>query len=508
MSARNVSALPIMLVVYGLALLAGGVLPLAFAPLGWYWLAVLSPAVLFLLAVRLPKRAALWASYFFGLGYFGVGVSWVFISIDRYGSGPVAAMLVTVGFVALLALFPWSVVFLVRTLSARMNGVALWFGLPAAWVLSEWVRLWFLTGFPWLFLGYSQIGTPLAAIAPVFGVLGVSFVVTVMAGGLAWMILRLSLRRLGITSGALVALSLGISLLDREWTEPVVAKPLSIALVQGNVEQDRKWESGALAFTLRRYRALTQPYAGTDLIVWPETAVPAWFDQTSEYLDRLQVRLGERGSTLMLGIPMRTRQGEAYNSAVSLARPSQFYYKRHLVPFGEYVPLRRFVGPWLNILGAPLEDFRAGQQPQLLYASGMPIGALICFDVVFGAEVTDLLPTAQLLVNLSNDAWFGDSLGPHQHLQITQMRAVETGRPLVRSTNTGLTAVIDHNGQLLARAPQFEPTVLQAEVTPRTGTTPYVRWQDKPVLAIVGIVLVVLVGVGKRDKRNSVSLSA
>ena len=501
-SARNATVFSGMCAVYALALLVGAVLPLAFAPLGWYWLAVLSPAVLFLLAARLPKRQALWASYFFGLGYFGVGVSWVFISISRYGSGPVTAMLVTVGFVALLALFPWSAVFLVRTLCPRMGGFALWLGLPAAWVLSEWARLWFLTGFPWLFLGYSQIGTPLAAIAPVFGVLGVSFVVAVMAGALAWTALRFSLRRLAIASGALVALLIGARLLDREWTEPV-AKPLSIALVQGNVEQDRKWKPEALAFTLRRYRALTQPYAGTDLIVWPETAVPAWFDQASEYLDRLQTRLGARGSTLILGIPVRTDQGQAYNAAVSLARPRRFYYKRHLVPFGEYVPLRGLVGPWLNILGAPVEDFSAGQRPRLLYASGVPIGALICFDVAFGAEVADLLPAAQLLVNLSNDAWFGDSLGPHQHLQIAQMRAIETGRPLLRSTNTGLTAVIDHNGQLLARAPQFEPTVLPAEVTPRTGSTPYVRWRDKPVLAFIGIALSVLVGVGRKGKRNS-----
>ena len=500
--ARNITVFPGLLAVYSVALLAGALLPLAFAPLGWYWLAVLSPAALFLLAAHLPKRQALWTSYFFGLGYFGVGVSWVFISISRYGSGPALAMFLTAAFVALLALFPWSAIFLVRTLCSRTGGFALWLGLPAAWVLSEWVRLWFLTGFPWLFLGYSQIGTPLAAIAPVFGVLGVSFVVAVMAGALAWTMLRFSLWRLAITSGALVALLLGTSLLDREWTEPV-AKPLSVALVQGNMKQDRKWKPEALAFTLRRYRALTQPYAGTDLIVWPETAVPAWFGQASEYLDRFQTRLGARGSTLILGIPVRTDQGQAYNAAVSLARPRRFYYKRHLVPFGEYVPLRGLVGPWLNILGAPVEDFSAGQRPRLLYASGVPIGALICLDVAFGAEVADLLPAAQLLVNLSNDAWFGDSLGPHQHLQIAQMRAIETGRPLLRSTNTGLTAMIDHNGQALARAPQFESTVLPAEVTPRTGTTPYVRWRDKPGLAFIGIALSMLVWAGKRQRDSS-----
>lgn len=485
---------------YGLALFAGAVLPLAFAPVGWSWLAVLSPAVLFILAAGLTKRPSLWAAYLFGLGYFGVGVSWVFISISRYGSGLVMATLVTMGFVALLALFPLSAIYLVRMLRPQMDGLALWLGLPAAWVLSEWARLWFLSGFPWLFLGYSQVDTQLASIAPVFGVLGVSFVLALLAGVLAWVGLHPTLRRTVIGVGVLGALFIGASLLDREWPRPV-AEPVSVALVQGNMPQDMKWKPQMLPLTLKRYRALTEPYASADLIVWPETAIPTWYDLAVGDLDRIQSQLGTHGATLILGIPVRTDQGEAYNAAVSLGRPPRFYYKRHLVPFGEYIPLRGLLGPLLNILGAPVTDFSAGQNPRLLRAGDLPIGALICYDIAFGAEVADLLPKAQLLVNLSNDAWFGDSLGPHQHLQIAQMRAIETGRPLLRATNTGLTAVIDHDGRLLARAPQFEATVLTAEVIPRTGATPYVRWRDKPVLALIVVALGLLVVLRVASKR-------
>ncbi|MFC3105482.1 apolipoprotein N-acyltransferase [Salinisphaera aquimarina] len=473
------------------ALLAGAALPLAFAPVDWYWLAVLSPAVLFALVSRLRERDALWVAYLFGVGYFGTGVSWVYISIDRYGSGPVAAAAVTLVFIALLAVFPWSAIYLVRKLRPQMDGVALWLGLPAAWVLTEWVRLWFLTGFPWLFLGYSQVSTPLAALAPVFGVLGVSLVLTIIAGGLAWFCLRPNICRAALTVGAIAAVWAGVALLDREWTYPT-SKPLSVALIQGNMAQDNKWKPETLPSTLKRYRNLTQPYLGTDLIVWPETALPIWYDQADVYLGRIKSQLGKHGSTLILGIPVRTEQGDAYNSAVRLGDPAAFYYKRHLVPFGEYIPLRNALGPVLNLLGAPVTDFTEGKRPRLLDVGDVPVGALICFDVAFGGEVADLLPDARLLVNITNDAWFGDSLGPQQHLQIAQMRAIETGRPLLRAANTGITAVVDHNGRLLARAAQFEVNSISAEVTPRRGMTPYGRWRDYPVLAMIALTALAL----------------
>lgn len=249
------------------------------------------------------------------------------------------AAVVTTAFVALLALFPWLAVYGVRKLRPRMDGVALWFGLPAAWVLSEWIRIWFLTGFPWLFLGYSQTDTPLANIAPVFGVLGVSFGVALLAGGLAWVCLRPGIKRVAV--GVIVALGIlsGAALLDRDWTTPA-AEPLSVALLQGNIAQDKKWDPMYRAMTLERYRRLTAQHWGADLIVWPEAAVPVWYGQAAEYLAALERAAREAGSALVLGVPVRDDEGNAYNAVISLSEPPTFYYKRHLVPFGEYVPLR------------------------------------------------------------------------------------------------------------------------------------------------------------------------
>jgi apolipoprotein N-acyltransferase len=189
----------------------------------------------------------------------------------------------------------------------------------------------------------------------------------------------------------------------------------------------------------------------------------------------------------MIGVPIREEDGRTYNAVTSLSDPSGFYYKRHLVPFGEYVPFREFLGSSLDVLGAPMSDFTPGREAHVLKAAGVPVGALICYEAVFGAEVTEFLPEAQLLVNVSNDAWFGSSLGPFQHFQMVRMRAIETGRDLLRATNTGITAAVSYEGKVLTRAPQFRVATLSAEVTPRTGATPYVRWRDWPVLGVIAL---------------------
>jgi|TARA_R100001244_G_scaffold132383_1_gene108625 apolipoprotein N-acyltransferase len=469
-----------------MALLAGGAMPLAFAPVGWAWIAVMALAALFVLVAQSSRRQALWSAYIFGLGYFGVGVSWVYISISQYGNGPVVAVLATTAFVSLLALFPWGVAYLVRRLHPEIDATALWLGLPAAWVLSEWMRTWFLTGFPWLFIGYSQTDTTLATIAPVFGVLGVSFLVALLAGGLAWVILGLSLHRATVAGAVLIATLASLQILDREWTQPA-AGPINIALLQGNITQDKKWDPDSREITLDRYQTLTKQHLGADIVIWPEAAIPMWHDQAREYLAELEALADQAGTSLMIGVPIRETDGRTYNAVISLSDPAGYYYKRHLVPFGEYVPLRNFLGSALDVLGAPMSDFTPGREAHVLNAAGVPVGALICYEAVFGAEVTELLPEAQLLVNVSNDAWFGSSIGPLQHFQMVRMRAIETGRDLLRATNTGITATVSYEGKVLTRAPQFRVATLSAEVTPRTGATPYVRWRDWPILGVIAL---------------------
>lgn len=474
-----------------LTLVAGAALPLAFAPFYWWPLALVSPAVLFAVGAAAPERTALRAGYLFGLGFYGVGVSWVYISIGRYGhSGPVLAVLFTALFVALLAFFSWLCVKLARRLWPSGGVFTVVLAFPTVWLLLEWVRTWLLTGFPWLLIGYSQTDGPLAPFAPIVGVLGLSAVLAFLAGVLAWFLLRPSLRR-GLTILVLVSVFLsGTRLMDNDWTD-VAGDPLSVALIQGNISQDQKWSPEFFQITLDRYRELTERHWGVDLVVWPEAAVPNWYHRVADdYLLPLAEVGRSHGTELVLGVPFADLDtAKAYNSIVSLGAEPGVYHKRHLVPFGEYLPLRSVFGRALDLLGAPMSDFDAGVASEPLHAAGQPVGVSVCYEVAFGPEVAAALPASHLLINVSNDAWFGDSLAPHQHLQMARMRALETGRDMLRATNTGITAVIDHKGRIVARAPQFEVASLTAEATPRKGATPYVRWLEYPVLGVMSLVL-------------------
>jgi len=471
-----------------LALLAGAAAPLAFSPFDWAWLAVLCPALLFAIGAGAPKRTALWAGYAFGLGFYGVGVSWVYVSIGRYGqSGPVLAVLFTVLFAAALALFAWLAVYAARRLRPGSDFLAVAVAFPTVWVLLEWVRTWFLTGFPWLLLGYSQTDTPLAGVAPVFGVHGIGAVLAFLAGLLAWVLLQPGMRRLlAFAVAAVLAFALGALGARLEWTEPA-GKPLAVVLLQGNIAQDLKWSPEWRQRTLDRYRQLTERHWGADLIVWPEAAVPTWYhDVAANYLAELEETGARHGTELIIGIPyFDPASYRAYNSVISVGAVPGVYHKRHLVPFGEYLPLRDLFGRALDILGAPMSDFAAGVEARPLRAAGYLVGTSVCYEAVFGPEIAEVLPEAQLLVNISNDAWFGDSLAPHQHLQMVRMRALEAGRDVLRATNTGITATIDHRGRVVDRAPQFEEAALASHAVPRSGATPYVRWLDWPVLLLL-----------------------
>ncbi len=480
-----------------LALLAGAALPFAFSPFDIAPLAVIAPAVLFLIWATAPRRRALQAAYAFGVGYFGVGVSWVFVSIHEYGgSGPVLSGLVTVGFVLLLAAFPLlaaaSALWLTRRAAVPAGGaVGCLVVFPAVWVLAEWVRSWLFTGFPWILLGYAALDTPLQGLAPVVGVLGLSAVLAWLAGGVAWVVLRPGRRRGGVLAAAAVGLLAASVAADRPWGE-VDGDPVVTAVIQGNVPQDVKWLPQYRDAVRARYFGLTRERLGAELIVWPETAIPELFHRSAgEFLEPVAAMVRAAGGTLVSGVPYgEPGAGPMHNSIVAFNESPAFYHKRHLVPYGEYVPLRDLFGRRLDFLGAPMADYTPGPRPQPLPAGGYVLGATVCYEVAYPRAVAAALPEAQLLVNVSNDAWFGDSLAPHQHLQKARMRAVETRRWMVRSTNTGISAVIDHRGRVRERAPQFEATTLLASVEPRSGATPYVVLGDMPVLAAAGLGIV------------------
>ena len=479
---------------------AGALVPVAFAPFGYYPLMILALVMLFLLLPGLAPAAAFRLGMSFGLGMFGAGVNWVYISIHYFGHSPLpAAIGVMLLLVAFLSLFPALLAYayarLENRLPSQVRGLVLF--LPAGWVLLEWMRSWLFTGFPWLNIGYTQVDAPLAGYSPLLGVYGVGWLVALSAGLIAWS-LRMSGRRRWLGPVLLVLAWFGGDLLKRiDWTEAAGA-PLRVSLVQGNIPQDEKWDPQQQRLTLEKYLGLTraewypQGRPKADLVIWPETAVPAFHHQVAdEFLTPLSAEARRAGSDLLTGIPVLDREKwEYYNAVISLGAEEGAYYKHHLVPFGEYLPLRSLFGSLLQVMPLPVADFSSGGLDQpLIEAAGYPVGVSVCYEIIFGEEVITQLPQAAFLVNVSNDAWFGDSLAPHQHLEMARMRALETGRFLLRATNTGISAIIGPDGKLRERGPQFETVVVRGEIEPRNGATPYVRWGNWPVVIAATLVI-------------------
>ncbi len=473
-------------------LLAGALAVGGFAPFGYWPLPLLSLGVLFALMQRTRSAAAGFAAGLaWGLGFFIAGVSWVFISLAEYGGmTPWLAALATFLFCTLLALLPAAVGFIQGRWRLPPTQRLLLL-IPLAWGATEWVRGWLFTGFPWLAIGYSQVpASPLAGYAPLVGVYGVSFLLALIAALLAWIATtrdRLALRIWA--AAAVVALGVGgQALRGVVWTTPDGA-PTSVALLQGNIPQDMKWQPEKALATLEVYARMAAA-SPARLIVLPETALPLFeSDLPDGYRDEL-ARLGrQNGGDVLTGLPTGSLEGDYYNSVVSFgSAPMQRYHKVHLVPFGEYIPLKAVWGWVIEVLHIPLSDFARGDVRQApLVIGGQRVAANICYEDAFGEEIIRQLPAASVLVNVSNLAWFGDSLAPWQHAQMSQMRALETGRMMLRATNTGVTAIIDVKGRMLASLPLFTAGSLAGEIQGYAGSTPYVRWGNTPVLALWGL---------------------
>lgn len=473
-----------------LAALAGGLMPLAYAPFGLWPLALLALAGLLAVAMRGTAREAAARGYVFGLAWFGGGLYWIFISCYRYGNMDAAsATLVTATLVAYLALFPALALYAAKRIG-RGEGAFL-VAATGTLGLTEWLRSWLLTGFPWLAPGYSQIDSPLGAFAPLLGVAGVGLALTAAAALLVHLCRRPGRPRRSWPAALIfVALMTGGLALDRlDWTQPA-GRPVRVALVQGNVEQQMKWDPAYFEETLARYRRLSAGQFDADAVIWPENAIPALPSQVDAgYFQALRAAAGD--AALLIGMPTEDADGRYYNALVQLTGAGGEYRKRHLVPFGEYVPLQRQIGPVLDLLAVPMSDFSTGGADQpLLRVGESQVAASVCYEILFPQELR-VGAAADWLINVSNDAWFGDSIAPPQHLDIARMRARELSRPIARATNTGLTAIIDHRGRVTARAAPFEPTVLRGELIPQRGLTPFARFGETPVtLLCVALCLV------------------
>lgn len=480
-----------------LAAVGGAAAPFAFSPFDAHGLIVLSLAALFVSFMTAPSpRQAAVNGLIFGLFMFGIGVSWVYVSLHRYGemSAPLAVALVAV-FVGFLALFPAAVGFLSRRFLAQ-SLVPQILGLPSLWILGEWIRGWLFTGFPWLSVGYSQVQGPLSPIAPLGGVYAVGWFVALVAAVLAGLSVVRGRRPLLLSFATLVALGLALGVAAHaRWVQPS-GHPLRVALVQGDIPEDVKWVPGALDRIVDHYLSLTRQAPRAAIIVWPETAIPTYLSVLRPaVIPRLQRFARLRHTTLFVGL-VEDRTGRIYNSIARIGDgPIRFYRKQHLVPFGEYLPWPAALGPLLNYLRIPMSDFNRWHRPQPpVTADHQRLGISICYEDAFGSQIIRSLPAASVLVNVSDDGWFGRSFARYQHLEIARMRALEAGRYMLSDTNNGITAVIDERGRVLQQLPSFESAVLVTTIRPFAGATPYVRYGDRPAILVASILLAALVG--------------
>ncbi len=505
-----------------LLLAAGALNTLAFAPYTLWWLPLCTVALLAgvlnwqaapnststssLVGRASAGRAAL-AGFSFGLGWFGVGISWVHVSIDQFGGLPLAGSLALMALlVAYLALFPALACWVYAKLSAQTrSGWLQPLLLAACWTLAEWLRSVLLTGFPWLSLGYSQTSFGLSHFAPLIGETGISFLLVFSAAALAQLFIRGPRWGRVVPALCAVALFLVSPQLSRWQGWHYSEQQLSVLLVQGNIKQELRWVPEQELPTMLKYMDLTRPHFQTDLVIWPEAAIPRLEPLAEEYLDNLNRAALYAGTAVISGIlDYNFKTQQAWNNLIVLgkrypdATDGDYFYghgnrysKHHLLPIGEFVPFESLLRKLAPIFDLPMSSFSRGShvQPNLV-ANGYHLLPAICFEIAFPDQIAANMTTnTQLLLTVSNDAWFGDSIGPHQHLQIAQMRAREFGRPVLRATNNGITATINANGDISARAPQFSQTVLQDRVQLAVGQTPYARFTNSPLFIACTLIL-------------------
>ena len=381
------------------------------------------------------------------------------------------------------------------------SGAVRWLlGAPAIWLLIEWLRGWLFSGFPWLSLGYTQTDTTLAHLAPIGGVYGISLVLLAGAGALVALV-RGSTRARLLGAAVLIGPWLAAAGLGGiAWTHPE-GPPVSVAIVQGDIPQQDKWQAGESEQILQRYRRLTEAAFGARLIVWPESSLPDLVNNLLPYVAQLDRAAHRHGSSLVLGVLRESASGQYYNSILSLGERPGWYDKDHLVPFVEFIPLPRFVRRWLARMNLPSSSFtRGGVHQKPLSVAGLQLGPTVCYEVAYGGYMLRMLPKANALVNVTDDAWFGNSSARYQQFQMARMRTQEEGRYMVVATDNGVSAVIGPQGQVLAEAPIMQPAVLRSAVVPMIGMTPFARVGNGLAVGLAGAGLAAALAMVRRRR--------
>lgn len=496
---------------YVIALLIGTSGVLAFSPFDLWPCAFIAIIGLLLLPVnKKPKQAAL-ITFFWSLGLFGTGFCWIYISIQQFGNMPPAA---GIGMILLLAaysaIYPMLFSVLLTRFWSATSLVRFTIAAPALWQVTEFLRGWVMTGFPWLQFGYSQIDGPLSGLAPITGIESITYVMFILSGLIAYSITN---KKWHYTLIAIIVIVLLWPLKYLTWFTTDEHRAANIALVQGNISQRVKWLPDERKSILQTYFDVTSPYIGkSQIIIWPEAAIPDLEVYQTDFLNRLDTLARKHNTSILTGIieaKIKEEKPLFFNSLIVLGDKTPYsvfnenrYRKHHLVIFGEYVPLEKFLRPIGRFFNLPMSSISSGAalQPPLIVAN-YKLTPAICYEIIKGEQIRkNFQPDTDFLLTISNDAWFGNSIGPWQHFQMARMRALEFGRPVLRATNTGVTAFIDAKGKVIDHLPQFERSVLNKTIAPTHGLTPYVRFGYLP-LWILTLCMLLFSGINRiRDK--------
>lgn len=505
------------------ALLLGGLMTIGYAPYSQWWIVLLCLIGLVYLLTKNDNKLAFKLGFSFGLGWFGVGISWVHVSIADYGGLPlIGSIIIMVALCSYLALFPATAFWLLCRYFPRH----LWpLSLPFIWLLIEWLRSWLFTGFPWLSLGYSQLSGPLSGWFPIVGEIGISAFIVLIASAVACWLPKKNKKIASLIIISALFIS-GWVLNKQSWVKPN-GKSIKVAMVQGNIPQALRWTPEQDMPTMLKYKNMTAAHWDADIVIWPEAAVPKLELMAADYLHEMDQLATEHNSGLITGIVnynFETR--EAYNNLIVLGLknapdtseltsvPTRYYYahdnryaKHHLLPIGEFIPFENWIRGLAPIFDLPMSSFsRGAYQQQNLQAKGYFFAPALCFEIAFPNQIaSNLYKQTNFIITVSNDAWFGHSHGPAQHMEIAQVRAKEFGLPVLRATNNGITGFIDHRGDIQSRLPQFDAAVLVDNVKLVSGHTPYRYLGNMPIWfsALCGFVLAIYFTKSQFGKTNT-----
>jgi len=495
------------------ALFLGILVPLSLAPFNLWPLGMMSASALALLLTNISIRQRLVRSFFFGLGMFTTGASWVYVSIHDFGmtSAPLAVLLTTAFVLGLAFLFALPFVFYSQHITRGLAGKTL--GFAAVWTLGEWSRTWLLTGFPWLYLGYGHVSTWLSGWGPVLGVFGLSFLCLASGTLLSQALLFHKARHPLISTAAIIFTVItiwvsGLLLSHHRWQIENSAEPISVAIVQPNIPLAQKWNPLYRDEIMHILRSETGRHWDKDLIVWPEAALPLMYHDAEYFLSEVEHQAQQTNTGIILGVLYDDEQPMTfYNSIIGLGRASGIYFKQRLVPFGEYVPLEQWLRGLITFFDLPNSIIFPGPKDQeILGFDEFKIAPSICYEIVYPDLVARQAKNASLLVTISNDAWFGDSIGPDQHFQMTQMRALENRRYVLRSTNTGISGIINPQGQVTLLGNQFvQETIEQLNITPTTTATPFSLWGSRPIVIFCVLTIILLTSANTLHRRQNLT---